>query len=184
MLKRAKEAFQSQSGIVHFFNAPAIQANRSYSALLTSATQELSPVKIRQSIADLVGKNRLTDADLLSHEALQRFPQSEDILVIRALVTPVRQDWWTPASWLCLTHQDSPIRAMPCRLPYSIGCSARGPEFIKFTHAVVLMWIFVPTCPMARHGWCKCVWTCLNPARCSARCVPCKMPKLNGLPLD
>jgi hypothetical protein len=92
MLKRAKETFQSQSGIVHFFNAPAIQANRSYSALRTSATQELSPAKIRQSIADLVGKNRLTDADLLSHEALQRFPQSEDILVIRALVTQVRQD--------------------------------------------------------------------------------------------
>ena len=35
----------------------------------------------------------MADADLLSHEALQRFPQSEDILVIRALVTQVRQDW-------------------------------------------------------------------------------------------
>jgi hypothetical protein len=93
MLKRAKEAFQSQSGIVHFFNAPAIKGNLSYSALLTSATQELSPAKIRQSIADLVGQNRLNDADLLSHEALQRFPQSEDILVIRALVTQVRHDW-------------------------------------------------------------------------------------------
>jgi len=64
-----------------------------YSALLTSATQELSPTKIRQSIADLVGQNRLTEADTLSHEALRRFPQSEDILVIRALVTQVRQDW-------------------------------------------------------------------------------------------
>ena len=93
MLKRANVTFQSQSGIVHFFNAPSIQANRSYSALLTSATQELSPAKIRQSIADLVGQNRLVEADLLSHEAMQRFPQSEDILVIRALVTQVRQDW-------------------------------------------------------------------------------------------
>ena len=64
-----------------------------YSALLASATQELSPAKIRQSIADLVGQNRLTEADSLSNEALQRFPQSEDILVIRALVTQVRQDW-------------------------------------------------------------------------------------------
>ena len=73
--------------------APAFLAKTSYSALLTSATQELSPAKIRQSIADLVGQNRLADADLLSHEALQRFPQSEDILVIRALVTQVRQDW-------------------------------------------------------------------------------------------
>ena len=73
--------------------APAFLAKTSYSALLTSATQELSPAKIRQSIADLVGQNRLAEADLLSHEALQRFPQSEDILVIRALVTQVRHDW-------------------------------------------------------------------------------------------
>ena len=73
--------------------APAFLAKSSYSALLASATQELSPAKIRQSIADLVGQNRLADADLLSHEALKRFPQSEDILVIRALVTQVRQDW-------------------------------------------------------------------------------------------
>jgi hypothetical protein len=73
--------------------APAYLAKTSYSALLAKATQELSPAKIRQSIADLVGQNRLSDADLLSHEAMQRFPQSEDILVIRALVTQVRQDW-------------------------------------------------------------------------------------------
>ncbi len=73
--------------------APAFLAKTSYSALLASATQELSPTKIRQSIADLVGQNRLIDADVLSHEAMQRFPQSEDILVIRALVTQVRQDW-------------------------------------------------------------------------------------------
>ena len=73
--------------------APTFLAKTSYSALLTSATQELSPAKIRQSIADLVGQNRLTEADVLSHEAMQRFPQSEDILVIRALVTQVRQDW-------------------------------------------------------------------------------------------
>lgn len=73
--------------------AQAFLAKTSYSDLLTSATQELSPAKIRQSIADLVGQNRLADADLLSHEAMQRFPQSEDILVIRALVTQVRHDW-------------------------------------------------------------------------------------------
>lgn len=73
--------------------APAFLAKTPYSALLTSATQELSPAKIRQSIAELVGQNRLTEADLLSHEALQRFPHSEDILVIRALVTQVRHDW-------------------------------------------------------------------------------------------
>ena len=80
--------------------APAFLAKTSYSALLTSATQELSPTKIRQSIADLVGQNRLAEADLLSHEALQRFPQSEDILVIRALVTQVRHDWPAASSAL------------------------------------------------------------------------------------
>lgn len=73
--------------------APAFLAKTPYSALLTSASQELSPVKIRESIADLVGQDRMAEADLLSHEALLRFPQSEDILVIRALVTQVRQDW-------------------------------------------------------------------------------------------
>lgn len=73
--------------------APAFLAQTSYAALLASATQALSPTKIRQSIADLVGQNRLAEADTLSHEALARFPKSEDILVIRALVTQVRQDW-------------------------------------------------------------------------------------------
>ena len=71
----------------------SIPARTAYSALLSSASQELSPIKIRQSIADLVGQNRLTEADTLSKEAHHRFPQSEDILVIRALVTQVRQDW-------------------------------------------------------------------------------------------
>jgi hypothetical protein len=80
--------------------APDFLAKTSYSALLTSASQELSPTKIRQSIADLVGQNRLAEADLLSHEALQRFPQSEDILVIRALVTQVRHDWPAASSAL------------------------------------------------------------------------------------
>jgi hypothetical protein len=80
--------------------APAFIAKTSYSALLTSATQELSPAKIRQSIADLVGQNRLAEADMLSHEAMQRFPQSEDILVIRALVTQVRHDWPAASSAL------------------------------------------------------------------------------------
>ena len=72
---------------------PDFLTHTPYSGLLTTASQELSPAKIRQSIADLVGQNRLTEADVLSHEAMQRFPQSEDILVIRALVTQVRQDW-------------------------------------------------------------------------------------------
>ena len=73
--------------------APSVFAQPSHSALLSLATQELSPAKIRQSIADLVGQNHIEEADTLSLEALKRFPKSEDILVIRALVCQIRQDW-------------------------------------------------------------------------------------------
>ncbi len=73
--------------------APNFFATPSHTALLALATQELSPTKIRQSIADLVGQNRVEEADTLSLEALKRFPKSEDILVIRALVCQIRQDW-------------------------------------------------------------------------------------------
>ena len=50
--------------------APAFLAQSSHGALLAMATQELSPTKIRQSIADLVGENRLQEADTLSFEAV------------------------------------------------------------------------------------------------------------------
>jgi hypothetical protein len=73
--------------------SPTFFAKPSHSALLSLATQELSPTKIRQSIADLVGQNCIEEADTLSSEALKRFPKSEDILVIRALVCQIRQDW-------------------------------------------------------------------------------------------
>jgi uncharacterized protein HemY len=73
--------------------APTFFAQPSHSALLSLATQELSPTKIRQSIADLVGQNQMEEADTLSFEALKRFPKSEDIWVIRALVCQIRQDW-------------------------------------------------------------------------------------------
>lgn len=68
-------------------------ASTSYSALFHSATDNLSPAKIRQSIADLVAQNRLPEADRLSLVALEHLPESEDILIMRALVTQVRQDW-------------------------------------------------------------------------------------------
>ena len=73
--------------------APSFFAQPSHTALLSLATQELSPTKIRQSIADLVGQNQMEEANTLSFEALKRFPKSEDILVIRALVCQIRQDW-------------------------------------------------------------------------------------------
>jgi hypothetical protein len=80
--------------------APTFFATPSHTALLALATQELSPTKIRQSIADLVGQNHMEEADTLSAEALKRFPKSEDILVIRALVCQIRQDWPSASSTL------------------------------------------------------------------------------------
>jgi tetratricopeptide (TPR) repeat protein len=80
--------------------APTFLTQPSHSALLSLATQELSPTKIRQSIADLVGQNRIEEADTLSAEALKRFPKSEDILVIRALVCQISQDWPAASSAL------------------------------------------------------------------------------------
>lgn len=73
--------------------APSVLNNMSYTKLLMNATQALSPAAIRRSIADLIGQDRLSEADALSSEALQRFPKSEDVLVVRALVTQIRHDW-------------------------------------------------------------------------------------------
>lgn len=64
-----------------------------YSVFAETPRQRVTPASIRQSAADLVAQNRLSEADLLTHEAMLRQPDSEDILVIRALVCEVRQDW-------------------------------------------------------------------------------------------
>jgi len=73
--------------------ATTVLNNMSYPKLLMNATQALSPADIRRSIADLIGQDRLLEADALSSEALKRFPRSEDTLVARALVTQIRHDW-------------------------------------------------------------------------------------------
>lgn len=73
--------------------APTVLNNMTYAKLLVSASQALSPTAIRRSIADLIGQDRLSEADALSCEAMMRFPKSEDILVVRALVTQIRHDW-------------------------------------------------------------------------------------------
>lgn len=58
--------------------------------------------RIRFAAADLVRQGRLADADLLTRAALQHYPDSEDVLIIRALVCEVRQDW--KAAVTVLTH--------------------------------------------------------------------------------
>jgi hypothetical protein len=80
--------------------SPAFLAPTPRSALLASATPALSPAHIRQTIADWVAQNKLNEADALSRKALQEFPDSEDILVMRALVSQVRLDWSAASSAL------------------------------------------------------------------------------------
>ncbi len=64
-----------------------------FSVFAGTERQRVTPASIRRSAADLVAQNRLSEADVLTHAAMQRYPDSEDILVIRALVSEVRQDW-------------------------------------------------------------------------------------------
>ena len=49
--------------------------------------------RIRFAAADLFRQGRVAEADLLTHEAMQQYPDSEDVLVIRALICEVRHDW-------------------------------------------------------------------------------------------
>ena len=49
--------------------------------------------RIRFAAADLFRQGRVAEADLLTHEAMQQYPDSEDVLVMRALICEVRQDW-------------------------------------------------------------------------------------------
>ena len=56
--------------------------------------------RIRFAAADLCRQGRLAEADLLTYEALQQYPDSEDILVMSALICEVRHDWSAAASVL------------------------------------------------------------------------------------
>jgi tetratricopeptide (TPR) repeat protein len=52
-----------------------------------------SPVKIREWVAELFEQNHLSLAIALAEAGLALYPDSEDVLVIAALVAEVRQDW-------------------------------------------------------------------------------------------
>lgn len=56
--------------------------------------------RIRFAAADLFRQGRVAEADLLTHEAMQQYPDSEDVLVMRALICEVRQDWHAAAKAL------------------------------------------------------------------------------------
>jgi tetratricopeptide (TPR) repeat protein len=52
-----------------------------------------SPVKVREWVAELFGQNHLSLAIALAEAGLALYPDSEDVLVIAALVAEVQQDW-------------------------------------------------------------------------------------------
>jgi hypothetical protein len=47
-----------------------------------------------------VSQHFIADAKLLTQKVLQRFPQSDDSLIIRTLVTQVGQDWYDASTVL------------------------------------------------------------------------------------
>lgn len=49
--------------------------------------------RIRFTVADLFRQGYVTEAELLTHSAMQHYPDSEDVLVIRALICEAQQDW-------------------------------------------------------------------------------------------
>ena len=52
-----------------------------------------SPVKVREWVAELFEQNHLSLAIALADAGLALYPDSEDVLVIAALVAEVQQDW-------------------------------------------------------------------------------------------
>ena len=52
-----------------------------------------SPSQVREWVADLFEKNHISLAVALAESGLALYPDSEDVLVISALVSEVQQDW-------------------------------------------------------------------------------------------
>lgn len=91
--------------------------------------------RIRFAAADLYRQGRLAEADLLTRAALQHYPDSEDVLVIRALICEVQHDWSNAASalehLLSLQGQNAPaaswyhwVRVLRCDGQLTSGLKA------------------------------------------------------------
>lgn len=52
-----------------------------------------TPVQVREWVSDLFKQDRITLAVALAEAGLALYPDSEDVLVIAALVAQVQQDW-------------------------------------------------------------------------------------------
>lgn len=53
----------------------------------------LAPAALRVEVAKLVAQNRMHEAEHWLGEGLRRFPDSEDLLIMRALLSEVALDW-------------------------------------------------------------------------------------------
>ncbi len=51
------------------------------------------PQRIRFAAADLFRQGHVTEAEILTHSAMQHYPDSEDVLIIRALICEAQQNW-------------------------------------------------------------------------------------------
>ena len=56
---------------------------------------EFTPAEIRQTIADLVARDKMDLANALSDAGISLYPRSEDILAISALLAEIQRDWPT-----------------------------------------------------------------------------------------
>jgi len=55
--------------------------------------ESLTPAQVRLQASAWVASGRTSDAELLVTDALKKYPYSEDLLVIRALLSEVGHDW-------------------------------------------------------------------------------------------
>jgi hypothetical protein len=71
--------------------------------------------RIRHAAADLFRQGYVTEAELLTHSAMQHYPYSEDVLVIRALICEAQQNWPQAAAALerlvALQGHEAPVQS-------------------------------------------------------------------------
>jgi hypothetical protein len=86
-------------------------------ALSVRDVSQFTAPEIRQTIAQLVGDDRMQLADSLSAAGLSLYPQSEDILAISALLAEINQDWAQAQTLLTelINHQGNGAKPLTWR---------------------------------------------------------------------
>ena len=109
---------------------PAFAATRGHSS-------DVEGQRVRFAAADLFRQGRLVEADLLTQAAMEQHPDSEDVLVIRALICEVQQDWPQAAAALqrlvALQGRDVPAQSW-CHWVRVLRCNG---ELAKARDAVL-----------------------------------------------